>query len=257
MVERDDGKLTKRKLGITFRSLWDQLSRRSIFAIKNTKPSNDTTHPPKINQSVDEDSSADATCSSSAASNNDDELVAQLLDWLIANGAYVNPKIIVRHLIPTDPTSIRGIFATDTIADGETVYSIPWKLILKPRNSDDANKLPMDDECGTFEAVANSMRNGGKTPYGKYLLNQPKDYTAAFWSQASNRYTLLLLLLLLLLQLKISPRPIYYICCSLFIYPPPSPNTPPRVKAGRDLLNEMLLSTRTNHLTELDQLPRE
>ena len=194
MVESDDdGKLTKRELGNIFRSLWDRLFRRSIFAIENTRPGNDATHPPKINQSADEDSSADATCSdgsAAAASNNndDDELVAQLLHWLVANGAYVNPKIVVRHLIPTDPTSIRGIFATDTIANGETVYSIPWKLMLKPRNnSNDVNsKLPMDDdECGTFEAVANSMRNGGKTPYGKYLLNQPKDYTAAFWSQAS------------------------------------------------------------------------
>ena len=211
MVESDDdGKLTKRELGNIFRSLWDRLFRRSIFAIENTRPGNDATHPPKINQSADEDSSADATCSDGSAAaasdnNDDDELVAQLLHWLVANGAYVNPKIVVRHLIPTDPTSIRGIFATDTIANGETVYSIPWKLILKPRNnSDDVNsKLPMDDdECGTFEAVANSMRNGGKTPYGKYLLNQPKDYTAAFWSQASIGY------MLLLLQLKISPRPI-------------------------------------------------
>ena len=203
MVESDDdGKLTKRELGNIFRSLWDRLFRRSIFAIENTRPGNDATHPPKINQSADEDSSADATCSdgsAAAASNNndDDELVAQLLHWLVANGAYVNPKIVVRHLIPTDPTSIRGIFATDTIASGETVYGIPWKLVLKPRNnSDDVNsKLrPMDDdECGTFEAVANSMRNGGKTPYGKYLLNQPKDYTAAFWSQASIGYMLLLL----------------------------------------------------------------
>ena len=227
MVESDDGKLTKKKLGNIFRSLWDRLFRRSIFAIENTRPGNDATHPPKINQSADEDSSADATCSDGSAAaaasdnNDDDELVAQLLHWLVANGAYVNPKIVVRHLIPTDPTSIRGIFATDTIASGETVYGIPWKLVLKPRNnSDDVNsKLrPMeDDECGTFEAVANSMRNGGKTPYGKYLLNQPKDYTAAFWSQASIGY------MLLLLQLKISPRPIIlYIVHNSYTPLPPS-----------------------------------
>jgi hypothetical protein len=182
----DEGKFTttdgSKKLGI-FQSLWGQFQ-QSIFANKKTKPSSNDTPPPKINQSVDDEELADDdTCSSSNSSNNDDELVAQLLDWLIQNGAYINPKIIVRHLIPHDPTSIRGIFATDTINTGETVYRIPWKLILKPRNSD--VKLPVDEDCGTFEAVANSMRNGGKTPYGKYLLNQPKDYTAAFWSQVS------------------------------------------------------------------------
>ena len=228
MVESDDdGKLTKKKLGNIFRSLWDRLFRRSIFAIEDTRPGgNDATHPPKINQSADEDSSADATCSDGSAAaasdnNDDDELVAQLLHWLVANGAYVNPKIVVRHLIPTDPTSMRGIFATDAIAIGETVYGIPWKLVLRPRNSDD--ELPTDEDCGTFEAVANSMRNGGKTPYGKYLLNQPKDYTAAFWSQASIGY------MLLLLQLKISPRPIIYMLFTIHIPPSLPPHSSSRI----------------------------
>ncbi|KAL3791410.1 hypothetical protein ACHAW5_005784 [Stephanodiscus triporus] len=138
-----------------------------------------------------------------------DDVVSQLLNWLHENGAYINEKVAVRHLVPGDSLSPRGIFATDDMDVGETVCRIPWNLILKPRDKEMVTIVGKSNcTSGTIEAVADAMSSGGKTPYGAYLLAQPKDYTAAFWSQAA-----------------------------------------------RDLLHEMLLSKRSNHLTELDQLP--
>ena len=149
----------------------------------------------------------DETCpdNTTASHPEDDPVVANLLGWLRNNGAFINEKVVVRHLVPNDATSVRGIFATDDIDVGEAVYSIPWDLILKPPDDED---VTVTSDCSSIEAVADAMSGGGKTPYGKYLLDQPKDYTAGFWSQAA-----------------------------------------------RDLFHEMLMSTRSNHLTKLDQLP--
>ena len=112
-----------------------------------------------------------------------DDVVSQLLDWLHENGAYINEKVAVRHLVPDDPLSPRGIFATDDMDVGETVCRIPWNLILKP--SEEELETGNSTDCDTIKAVADAMNNGGKTPYGAYLLAQPKDYTPAFWSQVS------------------------------------------------------------------------
>lgn len=114
----------------------------------------------------------------------DDDLVSKLLHWLRENGAYINEKIVVRRVVSEDPLSSRGIFATDAMAVGETVCRIPWNLILKPSEEDLGTG---ETDCGTIEAVADAMSDGGKTPYGAYLLAQPKDYTPAFWSQVSER----------------------------------------------------------------------
>jgi len=121
---------------------------------------------------------------SETCSDHSDDLASQLLDWLRENGAYINEKVVVRHLVPDDPLSPRGIFTTDGMDVGETVCRIPWDLILKPSEVDLGTG---ETDCGTIEAVADAMSDGGKTPYGAYLLAQPKDYTAAFWSQVSER----------------------------------------------------------------------
>ena len=116
-----------------------------------------------------------------------DNLVRELLDWLRENGAYVSEKVEIRHLVCDNPLSDRGIFATHDIDVGETVCRIPWNIILKPSEDESGSGTMSDDDsnCGTIDAVADAMSDGGKTPYGTYLLAQPRDYTAAFWSRVS------------------------------------------------------------------------
>ena len=72
----------------------------------------------------------------------------------------------------------------DDMDEGETVCVIPWDLMIMP----DVVIDPMvDDDCGTIHALYDAMSEGGKTPYSKYLLDQPVDYLPSFWSQVSER----------------------------------------------------------------------
>ena len=109
-------------------------------------------------------------------------VVSELLDWLRENGAYINEKLAVGHVVPEDPTSPRGVFATDDMDAGETVCVIPWDLMIMPGEVIDPSR---DDDCGTIDAIYDAMSEGGKTPYARYLLDQPKDYLPSFWSQVS------------------------------------------------------------------------
>jgi hypothetical protein len=102
---------------------------------------------------------------SETCSDHSDDLASQLLDWLRKNGAYINEKVVVRHLVPDDPLSPRGIFTTDDMDVGETVCRIPLDLILKPSEVDLGTG---ETDCGTIEAVADAMSDGGKTPYGAF-----------------------------------------------------------------------------------------
>lgn len=108
----------------------------------------------------------------------DDELSLQLLEWLRANGAFISSKVEVRNVIPGDPTSPRGVFALDALEEGEVICRIPWNLIIKPE--EDPKKEDWD--CGTVEATVKAMSGDSITPYGKYLLKQPRGYLPAFWS---------------------------------------------------------------------------
>ncbi|KAL7551722.1 hypothetical protein ACHAWF_014909 [Thalassiosira exigua] len=58
---------------------------------------------------------------------------------------------------------------------------VPWNLIVKPRGS--RNTAMKISDCGTIEEVKEMMNN--RTPYGNYLLAQPKGFTPGFWSDAA------------------------------------------------------------------------
>ena len=64
-----------------------------------------------------------------------DVLASDLFQWLHSNGAYINEKLAMRNLVPGDPSSPRVLFSTKTMEVGQTVFSIPSKLIV--RSSDE------------------------------------------------------------------------------------------------------------------------
>jgi hypothetical protein len=119
-----------------------------------------------------------------------DNLVPNLVNWLRANGAYINEKVTVSHVTPDDPSSPRGLFAANTIEPGETICAIPPELILKPaKRPEEGEKL--SSQCDTIKEVEKAMRDG--TPYGRYLLAQPKSHTPGFWSEEGQEYLLAML----------------------------------------------------------------
>ena len=101
----------------------------------------------------------------------EDVLITELIDWLRANGSFINDKLQIRHINPNDPTSPRGLFALEPLEEGETVCNIPWDLVLKPKNikPKDMNRVL---DCGTIDALIEeiSKSESEMTPYGKYLL---------------------------------------------------------------------------------------
>eukprot|EP00581_Thalassiosira_minuscula_P006467 CAMPEP_0183737202 /NCGR_PEP_ID=MMETSP0737-20130205/51309_1 /TAXON_ID=385413 /ORGANISM="Thalassiosira miniscula, Strain CCMP1093" /LENGTH=428 /DNA_ID=CAMNT_0025971431 /DNA_START=157 /DNA_END=1443 /DNA_ORIENTATION=- len=126
--------------------------------------------------------------SSDSHSEDADVLTSDLLEWLRANGAYINEKLVVRHVVPNDPSSPRGVFASDAMDEGEVLCKIPPQLIVK--STDELMEgLPAEmSYCGAIKAVLEATSGEDITPYGRYLLSQPKGYTAMFWSQAAQNF---------------------------------------------------------------------
>ncbi|KAL7519156.1 hypothetical protein ACHAWX_003951 [Stephanocyclus meneghinianus] len=119
-------------------------------------------------------------------SSGDETLISNLIQWVRANGGYVNDKISFRRIDPEDPTSPRGVFATQEIDEGEMLAHIPWDLIIKSSERERGEVEGMSqDDCGVIQETIKVMTasDSNITPYGRYLLSQPQNYTAGFWSK--------------------------------------------------------------------------
>ncbi len=120
------------------------------------------------------------------AADTQEVLITDMINWLRANGAFINDKLQIRHINPDDPSSPRGLFALESLEQGETVCNIPWELIISP-----SEKVAPQSErykqldCGTIDAVIEEIckSESDMTAYGKYLLSQPRGYTLGFWSK--------------------------------------------------------------------------
>ncbi|KAL9185965.1 hypothetical protein ACHAXT_003742 [Thalassiosira profunda] len=119
--------------------------------------------------------------SESTAEDDGDELVS----WLRENGAFINPKLSIEQL-SSDPNSPRGVFANEALEEGETVCRIPYHLIIGP-SAHLSNKRP-DSDCDTVDAVFEAISGDDITPYGKYLLAQPRNSTPGFWSESAKEW---------------------------------------------------------------------
>lgn len=120
-----------------------------------------------------------------------DVVASDLIGWLRDNGAYINEKLEVRHLVPGDESSPRGIFATEALDVGETLCRIPSNLVVKS-----SGELLEGEEwphCSTIRAVIEAMSGDGATPYGRYLLSQPRNYLPGYWSDAGQELLLTML----------------------------------------------------------------
>ena len=122
--------------------------------------------------------------------NNDtqDVLITDLINWLRSNGAFINDKLEIRHINPDDPTS-RGLFALESLEEGEMVCNIPWDLMITSGREDKVGPESRLWDCGTIDAVIEELGKStdDMTPYGKYLLSQPRGYTLGFWSKEGQK----------------------------------------------------------------------
>jgi len=123
-----------------------------------------------------------------ASDSENDKLTDDLIEWLKSNGAFIDERFSVQHTDPSDPTSMRGLFAAHgPFEKGETLFSIPDNLIYdgQPRavkkNADEIWRDDQDRYCGTAYEIHHAMQTGD-TPYGRYLAHQPRRYVPGYWS---------------------------------------------------------------------------
>ena len=125
-------------------------------------------------------------CASNAISDAD-TLTSNLVQWVRQNGGFVSDKIIFRHINLNDSSSPHGVFAIRGIDKGETLALIPWNLIIKSpeRAAGKVKDQWSKDDCGVIEETRKALTASEMdiTPYGRYLLSQPQNYTVGFWTE--------------------------------------------------------------------------
>lgn len=148
-----------------------------------------------VKQQQDKSEGSTTSESKEAKVQDDAENIAMkqsVVDWIRANGGYFNPNQEFRREKPGDPTSLFGIFATDTIKKGEKLLVVPWKLVMTAGTDD------VDEPfyCGTADFIAKQMKLGEKSfyaPYVKYLLASPPVDMPSTWSSNGKKLFSLML----------------------------------------------------------------
>jgi len=122
----------------------------------------------------------------SAADDADVKHSASIILWLKqTKKGYFNPKLEMRRIDPSDPTSFFGMFAKEDISEGSLMLRIPNEILLHS-NDDDGEPSPMD--CGLVQNLIDQIRlkdDSDYAPYVNYLLEtQPPGQLPSAWSKA-------------------------------------------------------------------------
>lgn len=96
-----------------------------------------------------------------------------LFSWIEDNGGYINPKLEL-STGPDENWTIRGIFATSDIKEGEMIFSIPPVV-----------QLCHPDTCGLIQLMRDELKKGERSFYWPYILSM-EDHRVdlpAFWNE--------------------------------------------------------------------------
>lgn len=114
-----------------------------------------------------------------------------IFQWVSeADDGYITPKLQVRRAISGDPKSFMGVYAKETIENGEPIVRIPWSVIIK---SDDPDEQELQMSCGTVRSLAREIRLGNESkyaPYVVYLNGEADAQIPSTWSDAGQELLL-------------------------------------------------------------------
>lgn len=110
-----------------------------------------------------------------------------LIAWLRSKrGGYFNPKLEMRRVDPSDPSSHFGTFAKETILEDSLLFRIPQDIVMHSLDTDDDGPYAMD--CGLVRNLIQHLKLKDKSdyaPYIQYLLDtQPPGQLPSAWSKA-------------------------------------------------------------------------
>jgi hypothetical protein len=122
-----------------------------------------------------------------------------LIEWIRANGGYVDDRIIIRNKIPGDPSTCRGIFTTKDIAEGEDLCFIPWNVIItagkivpEEEYNDDGSRSSAYDASivDTIFHLLHEMNQGSESHFAPYInfLKSQSISAPSSWSLKGREY---------------------------------------------------------------------
>jgi len=100
-----------------------------------------------------------------------DQQHRDLIEWIRSHPeGFVHEHLEIRASNPEDPASGYGLFVKDKVTEGEVLYSVPWDLILKPKDFEkyESDHIPLLS-CGTIRALIHEVKLGDKSNFGHYL----------------------------------------------------------------------------------------
>lgn len=118
---------------------------------------------------------------------------ASIISWLKTKKGYFNPKLEMRRIDPSDPTSIFGMFAKEDISEGSLMVRIPNDVVLHSKE----NGEPKAMDCGLVHNLIDQLRlknDSEYAPYVNYLLEtQPPGQLPSAWSKPGKELLMQLL----------------------------------------------------------------
>ena len=113
----------------------------------------------------------------------DEEHAQALISWLKEEGGYFHPKLEMRRVDPSDPTSFFGMFANDFIPKDELLIRLPQTMVL----GDPEEGGPDVMNCGTVRNLIDQLKlkdDSKYAPYVNYLIDTQPPGCPSAWSEA-------------------------------------------------------------------------
>jgi hypothetical protein len=124
----------------------------------------------------------------------------KVVDWLKSReGAFVSPKLEVRHVDLSDESSMTGIFAKEHIQADEVLIHVPWESLITSERNDTKWNGETYQSCGTIHNLIDESRKGDESefaPYINYLKAQPTTQLPSSWQPSFCNLVPLILFLL-------------------------------------------------------------
>ncbi|CAJ1948599.1 unnamed protein product [Cylindrotheca closterium] len=133
-------------------------------------------------------------CTTSVSSNHHGEnqddgtskLVGELIDWMLAKGGSMDPRVEMRRWNPQDPTSYFGAFVNAPVKKGELLLKIPGAIKIQVEDPSIQDDWDYDEQvCQLSWMLKTEYELGDDSdyaPYINYLKAQPFGQIPAMWS---------------------------------------------------------------------------
>lgn len=114
----------------------------------------------------------------------EDSIVNYLIEWITENGGIVDERQNVKKESQGNVTSPHSVYATSFIPKGTTLLSVPWHLVIEPKDYSDTSGLCDMVDILHKELEANKRGKSKYGPFMRYLesLTDPIMIPSA-WSQ--------------------------------------------------------------------------